>query len=184
MKEKIKNKAFEIFIKDLSKAYQEFCLNRIIHKKIGGKFYNNFKSTWNIILVGLEKSYLLGLARLFDKYRLEGKDKNISIYFFLDYQFINHNKTIGKLKKLRDKMLCHSDVEKMLELEKFLKKLNFRQDRGDIESLFSTTIETANQIKENFNFTQNLEEQFRQEKEIIIDKFDEWFKVFQGGISS
>jgi hypothetical protein len=174
-----KNKAFTIFINDLSKAYREFCLNRIMHKEVDSKLYHKFKTTWDTILVGLEKSYFLGLARLFDKYKLRGKEENISIYFFLDYSFIKHDKTIRKLEKLRNKMLVHSDLETMLNLENFLKNLNFKQDRSDIESLFNTTIETADLIKRNFGLRQDLKRHFKKEKESVQKGFDKWFKVFK-----
>lgn len=185
MEEKIKKEiAFKVFIEDLSIAYREFCLNRVIHEKVGDKFYTLFQSTWDRILVGLQKSYLLGLARLFDKYRLEGKDKNISIYFFLDYKFINQNGIINKLKKLRNKMLCHSDLETTLALEKFLDDLSFKEDGSDIESLFRTTIETINEIGSNFAYNQDIKQRFEKEKNDVRDMFSKWFEVFQKGFST
>lgn len=121
-----KRKAFRIFIEDFSEAYQEFCLNKIIHKevkseKVGGRnYYKEFYLLWVRILRGLNKSYLLGLTRLFDKYGLRGMDTTISIYFFLDHKFTNDYEVLEKLKRLRDKMLVHSDFKTMIAWEKFL----------------------------------------------------------------
>ena len=170
-----KDKSFEVLVENLSLAYNQFCLNRVIHEKVADSFYSDFSYTWNVILWGLEESYFLGLVKIFDKPR------NISIYRFMDYEFQQHGETITKLREFRNKMLVHLDFKKMLEKDKFIEELNFKSDRSDIESLFNKLIELVDQIKTDFGFSEDLKLRFKQEKDDTRKQFIDWFNIFQKG---
>ncbi|OGJ05868.1 hypothetical protein A2192_01315 [Candidatus Nomurabacteria bacterium RIFOXYA1_FULL_35_17] len=176
-----KSKEFGILIQDLADVYMAFCLNRIMHQEVKDRIYGDHAFIWNPILRSLEKGYLLGLARIFDKqFDRPDEPKNvISIYYFLDYKFTKHEETISKIKKVRNKFLAHSDKETLKDLEKFIKDLKFESDRSDIESLFNAIIEVLDEIKINFGFNKNIKNYFEQLKEDIIIKFDKFLGGFK-----
>lgn len=172
-----KTKEFEILVENLLFSYRQLCLNEIMHEKVGGDIYNKFIPTWNTILLSLEKDYLLGLAKIFEvpkKFK-----ETISIYYFLDYKLSNYEELIERITNLRNKMFAHLDVKKMLVREEFLKEnaINI----NEVKSLFNIAIEIVNQIKENFESTQDLKQISSQITKDIRNEFDEWFKVFQKG---
>jgi len=172
-----KTKEFEILIENLLFSYRQLCLNEIMHEKVGGDFYSKFIPTWNTILLSLEKDYLLGLAKIFEvpqKFK-----ETISIYYFLDYKLSNYDELIGRITNIRNKMFAHLDVKKMLLRDEFLKEnaINI----NEIKSLFDVAIKIVNQIKENFEFNQDLRQAFDQISKDTRSEFDEWFKIFQKG---
>ena len=172
-----KSKEFEILVENLLFSYRQLCLNEIMHEKVGGDFYNKFIPTWNTILLSLEKDYLLGLAKIFEvpkKFK-----ETISIYYFLDYKLSNYDESIERITNLRNKMFAHLDVKKMLVREEFLKEN--AMNIAEVKSLFDIAIEIVDQIKENFEFNQDLKQISNQIVKDTRSEFEEWFKVFRKG---
>jgi len=181
-----KKKAFKNFIeKDLLVTYSKFCLGQVMHKEIDDKdeykYYSQFLPTWNILLHSLGESYLLGLARLFDRYNFKGKEEVISVYSFLDHDFVKHDRTIRAIKVFRDNVLAHSNWN-FMDNPRPLEEAGLSY--GDIESLFSTTAEVLERIKNNFGYNQDLRERFAKEKEEAKKEFMKWYVVFQRGFES
>ena len=184
-----KNKDFKILIDDLLFTYRQFSLNRIGHKKIKTAVYRRYRFVWDSMLVSLEREYLIGLARFFDKTRQKSKrPKPISIYRFLGYQykFPGQQLVIKKITKLRHKWLAHLDVSEMRKWKKFIKReINFQSlpPYRTIEPLFEVVIKVVDQNRRKFGVTNNLINSFGQKKKEAEDKFNEWFRVFRKKIS-
>jgi hypothetical protein len=138
-----KQKEFEILVKGLALAHHHFSLNEIIHAEISGKLYEEHQFFWNTIQLGLEQSYLVGLAKFFE--RPKELDETISVYYFFDF---GHNDLINKLKKIRNKMVSHHD-KKITEVS-FLEEL--KMDREDIRKLFKIATEAVEKLKEDFGY--------------------------------
>lgn len=138
-----KQKEFEILVKSLALAHHHFSLNQIIHEEIGGKLYADHKFFWNTIQLGLEQSYLLGLAKFFE--RPKELDETISVYYFFDF---GHNDLINKLKKIRNKMISHHD--KKVTNPSFLEDLKMTPE--DVKILFNLATEAVEKLKADFGY--------------------------------
>ncbi|MDD2731910.1 MAG: hypothetical protein PHI53_01795 [Candidatus Pacebacteria bacterium] len=170
---------FEILIENLLFSYRQLCLNEIMHEKVDGDFYNKFIPTWNIILISLEKDYLLGLAKIFEVPKRF--KETISIYYFLDYKLSDYDELIERITNLRNKMFAHLDVKRMLAREEFLRENSM--SINEVKSLFNIAIEIVDQIKGNFGFNQDLKQISNQISKDVRSEFDEWLKVFQKGFT-
>src|ERR1035437_1548321 len=159
-------KDFDIFVNKLLSAYQQFCLDEIIHLEVKTNYYRRFKKTWDITLSSLELGYLIELAKIFESQR---SDETITIYYFLDYKFKEYYGTIEKLKKLRNKFLAHTDVKTMRDLKKFMDSVKLK--RSEIRLLFKKTIEVIDTMKTTFGLTENLVQRFEDEKKSIEEEF-------------
>lgn len=168
------DKEFKILIENLSVSYWQFCLNEIMHEKIGGQIYKDFVSFWGTTLLGLESSYMLGLAKFFDKPK--ELDETISIYYFLDFE---QKEIIGKLRKIRNKLLTHIDKKTALTKDTFMKELGLTF--SDISTLFDTAIDLVDKIKGKFGIIWDVKKHFREGGEEIKKEFEAWFDVFQKG---
>lgn len=138
-----KQKEFEILVRSLALAHHHFSLNQIIHKEISGKLYEDHKMFWNVVQLGLEQSYLLGLAKFFE--RPKELDETISVYYFFDF---GHNDLINRLKKIRNKMISHHD--KKVTQSSFLEELRISPD--DVKLLFSLATEAVEKLKADFGY--------------------------------
>jgi len=76
-------------------------------------------------------------------------------------------------------MFAHLDVKKMLVREEFLKEN--AMNIAEVKSLFDIAIEIVDQIKENFEFNQDLKQISNQIVKDTRSEFEEWFKVFRKG---
>ncbi|MEK7505706.1 MAG: hypothetical protein AAB597_02320 [Patescibacteria group bacterium] len=138
-----KQKEFEILVKSLALAHHHSSLNQIIHEEIGGKLYEDHKVFWDVVQLGLEQSYLLGLAKFFE--RPKELDETISVYYFFDF---GHNDLINRLKKIRNKMISHHD--KKVTESSFLKELRISPD--DVKLLFRLATEAVEKLKADFGY--------------------------------
>jgi len=135
-----KQKEFEILVTSLKLAHHHFSLNEIIHEEVGGEQYKNSEFLWNVIQLGLEQSYLLGLAKFFE--RSKDQDDTISVYYFSNFDF-GHNEIFEKLKRIRNKMISHHD-RKVIE-SSFLEELKL--SKADVRFLFKLATETVERLK-------------------------------------
>ena len=142
------NKDFKIFVNDFIFTYGEFYLNRILHKKIGTKLYHKFKLMWDIILIGLEKSYIIGLARAVERPRQ--LEETISIYSFFDYKLKKHEETVFKIRNWRNKAFAHLDAKQMREKLSFLKANKLTP--AEIKKLFDTIVDVIEKLNLEFRF--------------------------------
>lgn len=138
-----KQNEFEILVKGLALAHHHFSLNQIIHQEIKGKSYKDHKIFWDVVQLGLEQSYLLGLAKFFERPR--DLNETISVYYFFDF---GHNKLLNKLKKIRNKMISHHD--KKITESSFLKELRMSPD--DVKLLFKLATEAIEKLKADFGY--------------------------------
>lgn len=166
-----KAKEFDLLVKNLSLAHYHFCLNQIIHEKVGGDVFEQHRFVWTVVLLGLEEAYLLGLAKFFD--RPKELDETVSIYYFFDF---NQNELIKKLRTIRNKMIVHFD-KKLGTQEGFLNEM--RLNGGDIQSLFATAFAALEQIKGNFGVNTDFKIEFELQKEEARHWFEQWFQAFQ-----
>lgn len=138
-----KQREFEVLVKGLALAHHHFSLNELIHEELRTEAYNKHKFFWNTIQLGLEQSYLVGLARFFE--RPKELDDTISVYYFFDF---GHNDLLNKLKKMRNKMISHHD--KKLAEDSFLSQL--QMDIEDVRKLFTLATETIEKLKADFGY--------------------------------
>ena len=155
-----KQKEFEILVKSLALAHHHFSLNQIIHEEVGGKLYQDHKVFWDVVQLGLEQSYLLGLAKFFERPR--ELDDTISVYYFFDF---GHNDLIHRLKKIRNKMISHHD-KKVTEAS-FLEELRMSSD--DVKLLFKLATEAVEKLKTDFGYVwqDHVTTGFEVDKEIL-----------------
>ncbi len=162
-----KQKEFQILVKSLALAHHHFSLNEIIHQEVKGGLYQKYKFLWDVIQLGLEQSYLLGLAKFFE--RPKELDETISIYYFYDF---GYNDLINKLKKVRNKMISHHD-KKVTELS-FLKGL--KMNKEDVRLLFKLATEAVENLKKDFGYEypDHVITGFEVDKEILRLNLKEW----------
>lgn len=166
---------FKIFIENFLFGYRQFCLNEFLHEKVDSDLYRKYITTWNTILLSLEADYLLGLAKVFDRSGESGQ--TISIYYFLDHDFISHEVLIGKIRKLRNKFFAHLDVKKMNNKEKFLKENQL--NRSEIHDLFKTINGVVDKLGKEFNLTKDFKQIFEQTREEARNEGDKWLQSFR-----
>lgn len=138
-----KQSEFEILVKSLALAHHHFSLNQIIHREVKGDLYKNNKVLWDVIQLGLEQSYLLGLAKFFE--RPKELDETISIYYFFDF---GHNELLNRLQRIRNKMISHHD--KKITKPSFLEDL--KMDADDVKLLFRLATEAIEKLKADFGY--------------------------------
>lgn len=138
-----KQKEFEILVKSLALAHHHFFLNQIIHEEIRGRLYEDYKVFWDVVQLGLEQSYLLGLSKFFERPR--ELDETISVYYFFDF---GYNDLISRLKKIRNKMISHHD--KKAAESSFLEELRISPD--DVRLLFRLATEAVEKLKADFGY--------------------------------
>lgn len=165
---------FGFFVGSVLFAYQEFCLNRTLHKVLTDQ-YRIHKEVWNHLLLSGEECYLLGLAKCFDRHR----DKPLSLYHFdKTLTFPSHKSTIEKILDWRDKWIAHYDRSATRQFDTFL------QERGlsvqELEALFITVISTCEERRKHFGLPGDLISEFAQRKQAIEDEAIKWAALFQG----
>ena len=164
-----KQKEFEILVTGLALAHKHFSLHQIIAQELKNKNHEKDKFLWDVIQLGLEQSYLTGLARFFE--RPKDLDETISIYYFFDF---GHNEIINKLKKIRNKMISHHD--KNLSKSSFLEEL--RLDNEDVKLLFKIATESVEKLKKDFGYIYNdhVITGFELDKLILESELKGWLK--------
>ncbi|OGY40353.1 MAG: hypothetical protein A2570_03705 [Candidatus Brennerbacteria bacterium RIFOXYD1_FULL_41_16] len=162
-----KQKEFEIMVKSLALAHYHFALNEAIHEKVGGKLYTDYKVLWDAIQLGLEQSYLLGLAKFFE--RPKELDETISVYYFFDF---GHDELLNRLRRIRNKIIVHHD--RKVAQPSFLEELKISRD--DIKLLFQLSIETVEKLKTDFGYIwqDHVITGFEVDKLILQNQLSEW----------
>ena len=77
-----------------------------------------------ILVSGLARSYIGGLASLTDPTKDKLGNENLSIYLIPETNLSSHDLVIGKLKDVRNKIIAHNDKAAMLKGDDFLKDMN------------------------------------------------------------
>ncbi len=137
------SKEFKIFLNSLNFAYEQFCFLEKIRENLSNTFFQKNPILWQNIRVSLLRSYLLELSKIFEKQKNKFPAV-LSIYYLMDFEFRNHEGTLVKLNKLRNKFLVHTDLEESKNFEQFLKQIDLRPI--EINELFKTTYEVATKI--------------------------------------
>lgn len=175
----IKDSDFEIFLNDLKFAYQQFCVNVFLHKKVGSTLYNyndKFRYIWDMLLLGSESDYLIGLAKMFE--RPKELEKTISIYCFLEYPFKDCMQTIDKIMKARNKILAHSDLKVSRKRTEFWAK-DVNLNVNETKLLFNKIIDTMNKIKDNYKYNEDIDKTFGEIAVYTSKAVDAWLAPFK-----
>lgn len=138
-----KQKEFELLVKSLAMAIHSFYLRQIINEELSKEIYTKNRFLWDTISLGLEQSYLIGLAKFFERPR--ELDESISVYYFFDF---GNNDSINKIKKFRNKLIAHHD--KKLTNDSFLEDL--RMNDSEIEEMFAMAMQAIEDLKEKFGY--------------------------------
>ncbi len=182
---KLSNQEFQVLVDNIRYTYWQFCFNRIGHKEIEGRVYKNeidgdknFKLIWDMILVSFLNSYLLGLAKIFDR-KSYGDKNTLSIFHFIKKSKFNKDDraTIRKVKQARNEIIAHLEATKVMEGKNRLEHFGLDGQAKDIESLFTNTFNLVNNIEENFSYKHKIDPV--KEKAYIQKEFDKWFKIFK-----
>ncbi len=142
-----KQKEFEILVKNLAMAHHHFALNQIIHQDIKGNVYKNHEFLWEMVLLGLEQSYLTGLAKFFERPSKKHQEDTISAYYFYSFDF-DRDDLLNQLRKIRNKMISHYD--KNVTETSFLEELRMNPD--DVSLLFRMATEAVEKLKEDLGY--------------------------------
>jgi len=142
---------FDNFIGNLKFAYQQFCLSAKLDEKLKNiPLAQEQKLFWFTVGMTLRRGYHAEIAKIFEKQNSKFPDV-LSIYYLIDIEFKEHEKTIISLKKLRDKLLMHHDVETLRQVDYFAKSLNLTP--RDVQNLFIKLFEVIERIKLNYGFS-------------------------------
>lgn len=142
---------FEILTQHLLFTYRQFCLDRIMHRKIKTELHRKFLITWNIILLSLENDFMIGIAKVFEN------DK----YFKNIIRSRKHGNVINRIINLRHNVYAHFKI--LRNKQDFL--ITNKIKESEISTLFNTIILSVDQLKRNFSMDQDLRKLFIQVKE-------------------
>ena len=78
-----------------------------------------------ILVSGLARSYIGGLANLVDPAEDKMGNKNLSIYLVTKIDLSKYDSVINKLRNIRNKIIAHNDREAVLKGEDFFNEINF-----------------------------------------------------------
>lgn len=178
---KLSNEEFALFVDLLKGAYWQFCFNKVGHKEISGKAFRDFENLWALILVSLRNYYLINLAKIFDREScwVKGREKvNLSIFRAIprDKYSKDDIETIENIKQIRNEIVAHFDAEAVLLGKRFEKDYGLDFEGKKIGSLFSNTFKLINQVKTNFDYSQELDQ--AREKGKIEEEFNKWYSNF------
>lgn len=154
-----KKKAFSLFIANTDLAYRQFCVWRKLQNKQYNPVYKRNGIFWDAVMKSLFMDSLSFLAKSFEK-RNDKFDDVLSIYWLCGLEFSDCDKIVMKLKKLRNKLLMHSDFETAKNLEKFLKEISLKYE--DIEQLFEKLKEVLEKTKKDFQNSTDFEQYFQE----------------------
>ena len=179
---KLSNEEFKLLVGTLSFTYRQFCFNKIGHKKIDDKPWENFKDIWSHILISWRHYYLINLAKIFDKKSYNtrnGKKITLSIFRAIPKSKFSADdkETIKKIMRVRNEMLAHLEAEKVLQGKRNEEAYGLDFEGKQIESLIGNTFKLLNQIRLDYGFPYELNQ--RQQKNDAEKEFDKWYKVFK-----
>jgi hypothetical protein len=175
---------FPLLIEEVVYTYSQFRFNRLGHKKINGKIYQNledkdknFKTIWDLILVSFLICYILGLAKIFDEKHYWGKN-TFCIYHFVDKsRFKEKNGIIDKIITARNEIVAHLDAEARKEPAEDGLLAKYGLTPENIDSLFEDIFNSINEVKGRYNYLSTLGKSINDNE---IDKeFDKWFGIFE-----
>jgi hypothetical protein len=140
------SKEFKIYLESINLAFRQFCFLEKILENLSKPPLNEDYFFWKVVQIGLLRSYLLELSKIFEKQDNQF-DPVLSIYYLMDFEFKDYKDTLSKIKKLRNKFLVHTDLKTSLDIEQFIKKISLTPK--EIDRLFKKTYEVAEKIIEN-----------------------------------
>lgn len=169
----IKEQDFVIFIKCLSVAYKEFCMNQRMHEKIKTGPYHRFEQQWDVVLVSLEVSYMLWLAKF-----LDNSDAPDCLKGFAKQGMIAGT-DVWKIKNWRKDFLAHFNALNLREWTRFLGANHLNNE--SVKALFSKIIEIAEEYNDKTKYLPTLRESFNQLKKDTLVECDKWLDNFKDG---
>lgn len=131
---------FQILFRRLMISFVQYRLNRFMHPLLNGNIYNNYSRMWNMLLIGLEMSFLQGLHNVITKPTLTDKGKlkhkgQFSIHTFVPEFESQHLDLIDKIDNIRKNSLSH--------LNEKVKSWLDEEDYKNIQNIFDEVIEAV-----------------------------------------
>lgn len=164
-------KDFEIFVRCLSVAYKQFCLNEKMHKAIETELYDKFEQQWDAILIALEVDYKLWLGKILER--------KYTHKFLGNREFSGEDGiTESKIMNWRHDFLAHFNFKKLRDYKNFVETNPL--DPDSIRNLFYKIAEVTDQYnRRNDKLISSLKKSFQQiEKEASIE-CDKWLDNFK-----
>ena len=155
-------KVINLFIANTDLAYRQFCVWRKLQDERYNPIYKKNGIFWDAVLKGLLVNTLSFLAKSFEK-KNDRFDDVLSIYYLCDLKLADCDETVGKLKKLRNKVLMHNDIKKAMDLEKFFKEVGLKYE--DIEYLFGKLRNVFDDYPQNITDFKSFFQQIRKNSE-------------------
>ncbi len=163
----LKLQDLQIFVRCLSIAYKQFCLNEKMHKAIKTGLYDKFNQQWNAILIALETDYKLWLGKILER--------KYTHKFLGRREFSEElGETEKKIMEWRNGFLAHFNFKNLREYESFVEKNPLESNL--IRNLFYKIAEVINQYDSSIL---NLKESFQQIEKETEAECDKWLDNFK-----
>ena len=161
----LKNADFENLFWDFLLTYRQFLLHGYLHKRVHNDAYQKTPETWNTLLLSLESSIVLGLAKILE----EG-------YFGRDFENDDLNRIANRITNIRKSFVAHNDLSKMRNKASFLEQnqLNGTDLINIIDALKSRAI--AYQQAQNAQI--QVQALFTATTQSAMHDLDAWLKSF------
>lgn len=161
-------KEFEVFLKCLSVAYREFCLNKIIHSKINGEHYKKFQQQWDTIILALELDYKIWLAKILEKNYTHECLKNYK--FSPEYQPI-----VDKIENWRNDFGAHFNSNTLINWKNFTENNPLSIESAD--KIFNKIIDLIDEYDRKKNLGINPRKQFSSIYDEAINQFNDYLET-------
>ena len=147
-----RQKTFSIFLEDLNFAFSQFVIWKDLQNAEYNPIFEKNKYVWTTLIRSLFLGFSAKLAKLTENFTEKQNPRYgevISIFYLLELVLEEYKETLEKIKRLRNKILMHNDLETLTNLNSFTKELDLKY--GDIEDVFQKLISVLDQVKSNFN---------------------------------
>lgn len=163
---------FENILWDFLLTYRQFLLNGQLHKRVDHDTYIANTATWNALLLSLESSTLLGLAKL-----LERKNDIGRSFDNRESDGEELNDIANKILKLRHAYIAHADLSKMRNMDSFLNKNRLSGTEG--VKIFDALKSRLIQYQENLKLNVDVQKLFTQSQNNALNDLNSWLKTFK-----
>ncbi len=149
-----KQKEFELLVKGLALATHHFSLHQVIREEVSESLYGRHKFLLDTIQLGLEQSYLIGLAKFFERpQNPEDLKRTVSIYHFHDFDLdsdfsFGKNAAAEKIKKFRNKVIGHYD--RRIIHASFIDGL--KVEESETAELFEVAAQAVEKLKQDLGY--------------------------------
>jgi len=179
---------FEVLFKRFNEAHLFFFTWRVLQKKEYEKYWKQESNFWNAVHASLNQSWMMSLAKIYEKSSYSKEDTIISIYSLVKYQsdserkkevesFLDENKKVlNNIGIIRHHILAHTNAEHKLTRKELFEKFPIKY--GEIEKLFEKTEELFHLLHHQSNHSLSMEG-FHEECETDVESLMQKLEFFR-----